>query len=70
MNNARLRRRGEEMTNLEIPIENATLIVTDIGRCDGTVGFGVKVSAHVLRNIGGTKVSVYVHDKRCQQSKS
>ncbi len=61
---ARLRRRGEEMTDLKIPIENAILKVMDIESRDGTIGFDVEVSAHVLRNIGGTKVSIYVHDKR------
>lgn len=33
-------------------------------RHDGSIGFDAKVSAHVLRNIGGARVSVYVHDKR------
>jgi hypothetical protein len=52
------------MTNLEIPIENGILMVTGIERRDGIVGFEVEVSAHVLRSIGGTRVSVYIHDKR------
>jgi len=52
------------MANLKIPIENAILMVTDIESRDGTIGFDIEVSAHVLRNIGGTRVSVYVHDKR------
>lgn len=52
------------MTDLKIPIENAILKVMDIESRDGTIGFDVEVSAHVLRNIGGTKVSIYVHDKR------
>ncbi|MFW9805214.1 MAG: hypothetical protein ACFFFK_00630 [Candidatus Thorarchaeota archaeon] len=56
------------MANLKIPIEKATLMVTNIERWDGTIGFDIKVSAHVLRNIGGTHVSVYVHDKRGLQS--
>lgn len=56
------------MTNMKIPIENGILMVTDIQRRDGTVGFEVEVSAHVLRSIGGTRVSVYVHDKRGVQS--
>ena len=58
------------MTNLKIPIENAILIVTDIEHHDGSIGFDAKVSAHVLRNIGGTKVSIYVHDKRGGLSRS
>jgi thermostable 8-oxoguanine DNA glycosylase len=66
MNITRLRRRREKMTDLKIPIENAFLMVTDIESRDGTIGFNVKVSAHVLRNIGGTRVSIYVHDKRSQ----
>ncbi len=61
---ARLRRRGEKMTNLEIPIDNAILMITDVESRDGPIGFHVKVSAHVLRNIGGARVSVYIHDKR------
>jgi hypothetical protein len=52
------------MTDLKIPIENAILMVTDLASRDGTVGFDVDVSAHILRNIGGSRVSVYVHDKR------
>lgn len=58
------------MTNLKIPIENGILMVTDIQRRDGTVDFEVEVSAHVLRSIGGTKVSVYIHDKRGVHSSS
>ena len=58
------------MTNMKIPIENGILMVTGIERRDGTVGFEVEVSAHVLRSIGGTRVSVYVHDKRGLQSGS
>ena len=67
---ARLRRRGEEMTNLKIPIENAVLMVTGVESRDGTVGFEVEVSAHVLRSIGGTRVSIYIHDKRGLQTSS
>ena len=52
------------MTNMKIPIENGILMVTDIQRHDGAIGFEVEVSAHVLRSIGGTRVSVYIHDKR------
>ncbi|MFX1559312.1 MAG: hypothetical protein ACFFBL_01870 [Promethearchaeota archaeon] len=52
------------MANLKIPIENAILMVRDIESRDGTIGFDIAVSAHVLRNIGGIRVSVYVHDKR------
>ena len=55
------------MTNLVITIENATLMITELACRDGTIGFDIDVSAHVLRNIGGTRVSVYVHDKRGQQ---
>ncbi|MHA1964911.1 MAG: hypothetical protein ACXACG_09320 [Candidatus Thorarchaeota archaeon] len=58
------------MANLKIPIEKATLMVTDIESRDGTIGFDIEVSAHVLRNIGGTRVSVYVHDKRDLQQSS
>ncbi len=58
------------MTNLSIPIENAILMVTEIERRDGTISFDVEVSAHILRNIGGAKVSVYVHDKRGPHSSS
>ena len=58
------------MTNLKIPIEKAVLMVTDIERRDGTIGFDIEVSAHVLRNICGTRVSVYVHDKRGLQQSS
>ena len=52
------------MTNLKIPIERATLMVTEIARRDGSIGFDIEVSAHVLRSIGGTNLSVYIHDKR------
>ncbi|MHA1949745.1 MAG: hypothetical protein ACXAAO_03105 [Candidatus Thorarchaeota archaeon] len=52
------------MTNLKIHIENAILVVTEIESYDGTIGFNAEVSAHVLRNNGGSKVSVYIHDKR------
>ena len=55
------------MTNLKIHIENAILMITDLASRDGTIGFDVDVSAHVLRNIGGTRVSIYVHDKRGPQ---
>lgn len=58
------------MTNMKIPIENAILMVTDIERRDGIIGFDIDVSAHVLRNIGGTQVSVYVHDKRGSESRA
>ena len=47
-----------------IPIENALLMVTQVESRDGTIGFELDVSAHILRNIGGTKISVYIHDKR------
>jgi hypothetical protein len=56
------------MTNLIIPIENAFLMVTQVESRDGAIVFELDVSAHILRNIGGTKVSVYVHDKREQIS--
>ncbi len=56
------------MTDLKIPIENAVLMITDVANRDGTVGFDLEVSAHILRNIGGTRVSIYVHDKRITQS--
>jgi hypothetical protein len=52
------------MTDLKIQIENAILMITDLASRDGTVGFNLDVSAHILRNIGGTQVSIYVHDKR------
>jgi len=52
------------MANLKIPIEKAILMVTDIESRDGTIGFDIEVSAHVLRSIGGTRLSIYVHDKR------
>ncbi len=52
------------MTNLKIRIEKAILIVTNMEHHDGSIGFDAKVSAHVLRNIGGARVSVYIHDKR------
>ena len=55
---------------MKIPIENAILMVTDIERRDGIIGFDIDVSAHVLRNIGGTQVSVYVHDKRGSESRA
>lgn len=58
------------MTSLKIPIEKAVLMVTEIERREGTIGFEIEVSAHVLRNIGGTRVSVYVHDKRGLQQRS
>ncbi|MGY5865824.1 MAG: hypothetical protein RTV41_14570 [Candidatus Thorarchaeota archaeon] len=58
------------MTSLKIHIENAILMVTDIKSCDGTIGFNAEVSAHVLRNNGGSKVSVYIHDKRNLQLRS
>ena len=58
------------MANLKIPIENAVLMVTNIESRDGTIGFDIEVSAHVLRNIGGAQVSVYVHDKRGVQPSS
>jgi len=58
------------MTNLKIPIENGALRVTGLESCDGTVGFEIAVSAHVLRSIGGTRVSIYIHDKRGLQSSS
>ncbi|MFW9982691.1 MAG: hypothetical protein ACFFE3_12355 [Candidatus Thorarchaeota archaeon] len=56
------------MANLKIPIENAILMVTDIESREGNIGFDIEVSAHILRNIGGTRVSIYVHDKRSQQA--
>jgi hypothetical protein len=52
------------MTDMKIAIENAILMITNLASRDGTVGFDVDVSAHILRNVGGTRVSVYVHDKR------
>ena len=52
------------MTNMDIPIEKGILMVTDLESRDGTVSFEINVSAHVLRSIGGTRVSVYIHDKR------
>ncbi|MHA3964205.1 MAG: hypothetical protein AM325_011795 [Candidatus Thorarchaeota archaeon SMTZ1-45] len=58
------------MTSLKIPIEKAILMVTDIETRDGTIGFDVEVSAHVLRNRGGTQLSIYIHDKRGMQSSS
>ncbi|MFW9962507.1 MAG: hypothetical protein ACFFCX_03025 [Candidatus Sifarchaeia archaeon] len=56
------------MTNKKIPIEKAVLMVTDIESRDGTINFDVEVSAHILRNRGGTQLSVYIHDKRGMQS--
>ncbi len=70
MSNTRLRRRGEEMTNVQIPIERAILMVTDVERRDGTIVFNIEVSAHVLRNIGGSSLSIYIHDKRGIQPSS
>ena len=58
------------MTNLIIPIEKALLMVTQVESRDGTIGFELDVSAHILRNIGGTKISVYIHDKRDLLSQS
>ena len=58
------------MADLKVPIANAVLMITDLASRDGTVHFDVEVSAHILRNIGGTRVSVYVHDKRMAQSSS
>jgi hypothetical protein len=52
------------MTDMKIAIENAILMITNLASQDGTVGFDIDVSAHILRNVGGTRVSVYVHDKR------
>ncbi|MFW9833883.1 MAG: hypothetical protein ACFFEK_07820 [Candidatus Thorarchaeota archaeon] len=52
------------MANLKISIEKATLMVMNIEGRDGTIGFKIGVAAHVLRNNGGTRLSIYVHDKR------
>ncbi|MFW9788868.1 MAG: hypothetical protein ACFFE2_10335 [Candidatus Thorarchaeota archaeon] len=56
------------MTSRRISIERATLVVMDIEKLDGAIGFNIDVSAHVLRSIGGTNLSIYIHDKRNQQS--
>ncbi|MFX1367574.1 MAG: hypothetical protein ACFFAY_03135 [Promethearchaeota archaeon] len=52
------------MRSIEIQIKSAVLKITDIEGRDGTVTFDETVTAHILRNNGATKFSVYVHDKR------
>lgn len=48
----------------EIQLKDATLKIPNVESRDGTVVFGETVSAHILRNNGGKRYSVYVYDKR------
>jgi hypothetical protein len=58
------RKGGDILRSHEIQIKDATLKIPNIEGRDGTVIFDETVSAHVLRNSGGTRFSVYIHDKR------
>jgi hypothetical protein len=48
----------------EIHLKDATLKITNVEGRDGTVVFEETVTAHVLRNNGGKRFSVYIYDKR------
>jgi hypothetical protein len=52
------------LTSHEIQLKDATLKIPNVGSRDGTVIFEDTVTAHVLRNNGGKRFSVYVYDKR------
>ena len=52
------------MRSHEIQIKDATLKIPNVESRDGTVIFDETITAHVLRNNGGTRFSVYIHDKR------
>ncbi|MFW9913960.1 MAG: hypothetical protein ACFFEU_15885 [Candidatus Thorarchaeota archaeon] len=52
------------MKRHEIQLKNATLRIQNVESRDGTVICGETVTAHILRNNGGKRFSVYVYDKR------
>ncbi|MHA1924531.1 MAG: hypothetical protein ACXABV_01470 [Candidatus Thorarchaeota archaeon] len=52
------------MRSHEIQIKDATLKIPNVEGRDGTVIFDKTVTAHILRNNGGKRFSVYIHDKR------
>lgn len=55
---------GDILRSHEIQIKDATLKIPNIEGRDGTVIFDKTVTAHILRNNGGKRFSVYIHDKR------
>ncbi|MFX1263033.1 MAG: hypothetical protein ACFFAZ_13175 [Promethearchaeota archaeon] len=52
------------MRSHEIQLKDATLRIQNVESRDGTVVCGETVTAHILRNNGGRRFSVYVYDKR------
>ena len=52
------------MRSHDIQLKDATIRIQNVESRDGTVFCRETVTAHILRNSGGKRLSVYIYDKR------